>query len=106
MHCVSVEFDIGTGHEEAFLARVLRQARESLEHEPGCHVFDVWQDAGRPLSVFLYEVYSDAAAFEAHLATPHFLAFDAEVAGMVIDKRVRRWEAAGTGSVQEARHGA
>jgi quinol monooxygenase YgiN len=39
--------------------------------------------------VFLYERYGDRAAFEAHLASEHFLAFDAAVRGMIAAKSVR-----------------
>lgn len=91
MHCVTVKFSLRAGDEAAFLARVRRQAADSLREEPGCHVFEVWQTPG---AVFLYEVYEDAAAFEAHLASPHFRAFDEEVAPMVADKRIGRWEPA------------
>ncbi|EAR51320.1 hypothetical protein OG2516_17865 [Oceanicola granulosus HTCC2516] len=97
MHCVSVEFEVRPGAEADFVARVAQQAADSLRLEEGCHVFDVWQGGDSPLRVFLYEVYTDAAAFEAHLGMDHFNAFDAEVADCVADKRVRRWE--------EVRHG-
>ncbi|MEM7522936.1 MAG: antibiotic biosynthesis monooxygenase [Pseudomonadota bacterium] len=40
--------------------------------------------------MFLYEVYDDAAAFDAHLASDHFKDFDAAVAPMVAAKTVRR----------------
>lgn len=37
-------------------------------------------DPGRPNEIFLYELYTDRAAFEAHLASDQFVAFDANVA--------------------------
>ena len=39
--------------------------------------------------MFLYEVYDDRAAFDAHLSTPHFKSFDAATAGMIRSKKVR-----------------
>ena len=39
--------------------------------------------------MFLYEVYDDRAAFEAHLSMPHFKAFDAATADMIRSKTVR-----------------
>ena len=45
---------------------------------------------GRPVC-FLYEIYDDATAFQAHLASPHFKAFDVQVAQMVAEKTVRIW---------------
>ena len=55
-------------------------------------VFDIWaggEDAG---SVFLYEIYRGRTAFEAHLRTPHFEAFDRMVADMVVSKDASTWE--------------
>jgi quinol monooxygenase YgiN len=40
-------------------------------------------------AVFLYERYADRAAFDAHLASTHFRAFDAAVRGMVAAKSMR-----------------
>ena len=87
MYLVAVTFDIHAGHTEAFAARVARQAADSLT-EPGCQRFDVWQAPGDPARVFLYEIYNDRAAFDAHLASDHFKAFDAEVAPWIADKKV------------------
>lgn len=85
-YAVCVTFELAPEHAEAFHERVAAQARASLA-EPGCRVFDAWTDAARPGTVFLYEIYSDRAAFDAHLATPHFLAFDRETAPWVRAKR-------------------
>ena len=46
------------------------------------------------MRVFLYEIYDDRAAFDAHLASPHFRAFDAEVGPWVQDKQVETGELA------------
>jgi quinol monooxygenase YgiN len=43
----------------------------------------------RKASVFLYEIYDDRAAFDAHLAAAHFKRFDAAVGSMVASKAVR-----------------
>lgn len=88
MFVVTVEFIARNEHVEAFVRRVQRQSTDSLTQEPGCHVFDVCIDPERPKHVFLYEVYSDAAAFQAHLASEHFKAFDADVAPWVVEKNV------------------
>lgn len=88
MYGVVVTFEVQRESWDTFHKRVARQAAESLAQEPGCSVFDVWTGADRPDEVYLYEVYDDRAAFDAHLASPHFLAFDAEVAPMVRSKTV------------------
>ena len=87
MYLVAVTFRIQPDRIDAFLPRVARQASDSLE-EPGCQRFDVWQDPDDRTRVFLYEIYDDRAAFDVHLASPHFTAFDAEVGPWVEDKQV------------------
>ncbi len=94
MFVVVVEFDLVAAHAGAFRERVARQAADSLERESGCHVFDVCIDPTRDDFVLLYEVYSDHAAFDAHLQSAHFAAFDREVGGWVVNKRVRTFERA------------
>jgi quinol monooxygenase YgiN len=84
-----VEFIIKAGHAAEFLPAMLENARASREHEPGCRQFDVCLTPGDPHVIFLYEHYDDRAAFDAHLASVHFLAFDALVAPWVERKTVR-----------------
>lgn len=90
MYAVHVVFELKPEHVAAFQARVIRQASDSLALEPGCRRFDAWSDAARPELVHLYELYDDAAAFDAHLGSAHFAAFDAEVAEMIALKTVTR----------------
>lgn len=91
MFAVTVTFHIAPGRMPAFLPCVTRNASASLEREAGCHRFDVATDPDRPDEVFLYELYTDAAAFEAHLAAPHFAAFDKAIAEMVASKEIRTY---------------
>lgn len=90
MFLVAVTFDIVAEHAAAFRARVAQQAADSLTEE-GCHRFDVWNDSGAIEQVFLFEIYTDRAAFDVHLASAHFKAFDAEVAPWIADKSVEMW---------------
>lgn len=76
---------------EAFMPMMLGNAKTSLSEEPGCLQFDVLTDPSRPDEVFLYELYSSRAAFDAHLASSHFLAFDQAVADMIEDKLVKTY---------------
>jgi len=71
-----------------FLAALLN-ARISRDTEPGCRQFDVCVDPADKASVFLYEIYDDRGAFDAHLAAAHFKRFDAAVGPMVASKAVR-----------------
>lgn len=88
MYCVTVLFTLKPGAAERFVPLVRDNAAQSLLQEPGCHRFDVCHDPGQPDKLFLYELYEDRAAFEAHLGTAHFKAFDAASAGFVAEKQV------------------
>lgn len=92
MFVVTVTFQIKPDQFEAFLPLMVQNAQTSFATEDGCRQFDVCTDENRPEEVFLYEVYDDEAAFKVHLKTPHFLKFDVEVAGMILDKTVKTYK--------------
>lgn len=89
MIAVCVTFTIKPGMMDAFLGPMQQQARDAIDKEPGCHRFDICTGAETPQDVFLYELYDDRAAFDVHLDSDHFRAFDARVADMVAEKRVQ-----------------
>jgi quinol monooxygenase YgiN len=70
---------------------MLDNARRSREDEPGCRQFDVSVDEARPAVVYLYELYDDRAAFDAHLVSPHFVAFAGATTNMITDRVIRTW---------------
>ena len=88
MHVVCVTIEIQSGQMDEFLPLMQAQALNSLDLEPGCHRFDVCISDDRQ-SIFLYELYRDAEAFAAHLASQHFIEFDAATASFVTSKEVR-----------------
>ncbi len=88
MYIVTVQFDIAPAYVNEFTAAMLVNAVDSRTVEPGCRQFDVCVDPNDPAKIFLYEVYDDPAAFEAHVASEHFRAFDARVRDWVVAKRV------------------
>ena len=89
MFVVCVEFEIEPGQTDVFMAAVRTNAEQSFNQEVGCQQFDVCQDRQFPNSVFLYEVYDDEAAFEAHKLTLHYGAFNQAIDGMVVNKSIR-----------------
>lgn len=91
MYAITVEFRIRPGHESAFMARMREQSENSLNREPGCRQFDVCSDPADAGRVFLYEVYSDEAAFQEHLESAHFKDFDAATAPWIESKTVAAW---------------
>ncbi|MEO7548063.1 MAG: putative quinol monooxygenase [Ramlibacter sp.] len=88
MYVVTVCFQIKPEHMAKFTPAMQANAEESLLREPDCHQFDVCvalDDANR---VFLYEVYTSAEAFQAHLAMPHFKTFNTLTTLWVASKTV------------------
>lgn len=92
---ITVTFEIDNERFEVFLPLMHENAQASVREEPGCLRFDVLlpiEDSARR-TVFLYEVYESRAAFDAHLASPHFLSFDEATRDMIIAKSVTIFEA-------------
>ena len=73
MHVIIAPIKIKEGFKEPFMAEMLADARGSVEDEPGCIRFDVIQDPDEENTIWLYEIYRDADAFQTHLETPHFI---------------------------------
>jgi autoinducer 2-degrading protein len=91
MFVVTVEFLIHQQHESEFRETVLKQARNSVTLEADCHRFDVSIDAKDGCRVFLYELYTDEAAYQAHRQTPHYHEFSTRVADWVAQKNIKTW---------------
>ncbi|MGB5423266.1 MAG: putative quinol monooxygenase [Desulfobacterales bacterium] len=92
MFVVTVEFSIHQQHEREFQETVLKQARNSLTLETDCHRFDVSIDAKDGGRVFLYELYTDEAAYQAHRQTPHYHEFSTRIADWVAQKNIQTWQ--------------
>lgn len=90
MHIVLVLVTVRPGLLEEFERALLHNARESVEHDPGCLRFDVSQRQDDPTRWVLYEVYDSPDAHAAHRRSPHFLAYDAVAARALVDKTVIR----------------
>ena len=71
MFAIFASISIKPERREQFISTITDTARCSVRSEPGCVPFDVFQDVIDENLYHLYEVYTDEAAFEAHLATPH-----------------------------------
>jgi (4S)-4-hydroxy-5-phosphonooxypentane-2,3-dione isomerase len=89
---ITVEFRVKPGMLDEFRPLMDENARASMREEPGCRRFDVLQPLGQPDVVFLYEIYDDRAAFEAHVRSPHFQRFQADSASLVVAKTVVEYE--------------
>ena len=71
-----------------FLEAIKDNAANAVK-EPGCREFNITALANNPNHVFLYEVYDNAAALDAHRQTEHFKKFQATTANMIADRNVR-----------------
>ena len=95
---IIVDFHLRPGARAEFRRLIDANARISAETEPGCHRFDVMEPHGEADRVMLYEIYADEAAFAGHMASAHFIQFDAESTPLVIGKSFIRCDLVCEGS--------
>jgi quinol monooxygenase YgiN len=95
---ITVDFTLKPGAMAAFRKLIDKNARDSCADEPGCRRFDVLAPTDVADQIFLYEIYDDRAAFDAHLKTAHFAAFNRESEALVISKKVAQYNLACEGS--------
>ena len=90
MFVITVDFEIKSEYINEFRSRVLQQAKDSLNNEEKCLIFDVCYDEKNTNKVFLYEIYKDKEAFDYHLKSDHYLSFDKDVENWVTKKIVNQ----------------
>ncbi|MEJ5223846.1 MAG: putative quinol monooxygenase [Anaerolineales bacterium] len=83
-----VHLDVQPDKLAEFLSEAAANARAS-RLEPGVLQFDLLQHAEMPTKFMLYEIYTDAAALEAHRATPHFARWLERGVPLLTGERVR-----------------
>ncbi|KJQ55170.1 putative quinol monooxygenase [Microbacterium sp. SA39] len=67
------------------IAALLRDFAEVVRAEEGNLVFDASRLADDPDRFFVYEVYRDDEAFQAHLASPAGVPFNAELQSLIVE---------------------
>jgi autoinducer 2-degrading protein len=87
-YVVTVEFDIDPTQLAAFMPLMSENAKTSLRDETGCRHFDVCRPRDVSNRVFLYEIYDDEVAFQAHLQTAHFKSFAAATKDMITARKI------------------
>ncbi len=75
MYIIVAAIQIKEGFKEQYINGITENARGAVNDEPGCMRFDVIQDASDSNRIWVYEVYRDEEAFQAHTQAPHFLKF-------------------------------
>ena len=72
MLAIWVKVKIKAAMRDRFLKAIEADALGSERDEPGCLRFNVFQDEKDENVYYLFEVYKDQAALEAHCKTPHY----------------------------------
>ena len=72
MLCLAVTYVVKPGTEAA-AAEHFRALIEGSRAEAGCRTYVVHRSTDDARTFFIYEVYDDQAALDAHRTTPHFL---------------------------------
>ena len=92
---VIVTLKLKPGEGDAFREHILANATASKRDEPGCHRFDVAVSEDDGDAYYLYEEYTDAAAFEDHRQSPHYAAWREATDSMIAERSVVRCTAIG-----------
>lgn len=87
MICVSVTYIVKPGHEEEALD-VFKTMMLHTPKEPGNLLYMVHRSTSDPRHFFLYEQYTDEAAFQAHRAADYFVQYITNGLMPIIESRV------------------
>ena len=79
----AVDIDVVPGQIDNYLAALKENGAAAVKSEPGCHEFNITISQKDPNHVFIFEVYDNAAALEAHRQTDHFKKYAATTKDMV-----------------------
>jgi autoinducer 2-degrading protein len=85
-----VDFEVKPGTVDEVIQLVSENAKNSVEKEPGCYQFDVLRTPDNPNRLFLYEVYENEAAFQAHGKTAHIEAFLAKARPLFVKTTITK----------------
>lgn len=91
MHALSVILTIKQDKIESFAEVIAGHAARTLEIERACLRFDVGRDPEDPSRFFLYELYENEAAVEAHRDSAHMADFYNTAGDWIEDKEVNGW---------------
>ena len=75
--------------EEERVRDVLERLAGPSREEPGCRFYQPCQDTEDPRVFLIFEIYDDAAAFEAHGASEHFQEIAVGEAFALLESRER-----------------
>lgn len=76
------EFVVKAGNE-ARVREMMLDLTEKVRAEPGNVAFVAYTRAENPRAYFVYEIYADSAAFEAHISAPYGKVFNDELSTLI-----------------------
>lgn len=77
------ELEIDPAYLEAYKAALREEIATSIRVEPGVLTLYAVSVKDHPTQIRLFEIYANAAAYEAHLQSPHFKKYKSGTAAMV-----------------------
>jgi (4S)-4-hydroxy-5-phosphonooxypentane-2,3-dione isomerase len=83
-----VDYEIAPANLEKFI-EALKENGAATIREDGCLQFDFSQSASNPNQIFIYEIYENEAAVQAHRASDHFKKYVAATKDMAVNRQVR-----------------
>ena len=84
----AVEIDVVPGQIENYLAAIKEVGAAAIKTEPGCSEFNITVSQKDPNHLFIFEVYDNAAAFDAHLKSDHYKKYAAAAKDIVAKREV------------------
>jgi (4S)-4-hydroxy-5-phosphonooxypentane-2,3-dione isomerase len=84
----AVDIDVVPGQLENYLVAIKEVGAAAIKTEPGCSEFDVTVSQKDPNHLFIFEVYENAAAFDAHLKSDHYKKYAATAKDVVAKREV------------------
>jgi len=76
------EFTVKPGHE-ARVAELMRELTGHVRQEPGNVTFEPYTEEANPNRYFVFEVYADEAAFQAHISADYGARFNAALTELI-----------------------
>ena len=95
---MTADFEIAATDFDKYLALAKENAAASIK-DPGCHEFNIAVSPKNPNHVYIFEIWENAAALDAHRATDHLKAYLSATKDMVAKRDITpMWSVAVNGS--------
>jgi (4S)-4-hydroxy-5-phosphonooxypentane-2,3-dione isomerase len=88
LHILVVEYDVVPAEIDKYLAAIKELGAAAVK-EPGCRQLSIAVSQKDPNHVLLFEVWDNAAALDAFLATDRFKKYQATTANMISKRDIR-----------------